>query len=60
MSKAESQPELTPELKMNMKTNIVVSGIKLIFYMYLKKKKEYCTNHMFHVLDERQLKYVFF
>ena len=57
MSKAKSQPELTIELNMDIETNIVIHGIKLKYLS--EKKNEYGTNHMFQVLDERQLKDIF-
>ena len=56
MPKRKSQPEPTIELNMDIKTDIVISGIK----KYLSEKNnEYGTNYMLQVLGARQLGYMF-
>ena len=57
MSKTKPQPELTIKLNMDIKTDIVISGIKL---KYLPEQNtEYCIHHFFQVFDELHLEHIF-
>ena len=57
MSKTKPQAELNIELNIDIKSNSVISGIKLTYSS--EKKQQYGVNHLFQVVDGRQLKYMF-
>ena len=49
--------EIKMDDKLDMQTYIIISGITL--KLLSAKKSDYGTNHLFQVLDEKQLEYMF-